>query len=258
VIARLRLGFHPAIPVVALILLGWYVVPGATHVPRYLFPPLSDVVSDFARLLADGTVLSQAAASLGRYVIAVALGTALGILVGFTLASSERAVRFFEPVLAFVQSIAGIAWIPLAIIWFGIGDAPLVFVVTNAVFFVVLANTAIGAQTVPRQYKDAVRTLGGSRWDVYRQVVLPGALASILVGMRLAVGFGWQSMVAAEVIAGGSGLGYLATSAGQRFDGATVVVAILSIGCLGFLINQLALRPLEIRTIERWGVVRAQ
>jgi ABC-type nitrate/sulfonate/bicarbonate transport system permease component len=256
--AIVRRLVHPTLPVLGLILLAWFVIPGAAHVPRYLFPPLSDVVADFGRLLANGTLVNAAVASLGRYLTAVALGTILGISGGLVLATSARAVAFFEPVLAFVQSIAGIAWMPLAIIWFGLGTPSLLFVVTNAVFFVVLTNTAIGVQTVPRLYKQAVRTLGGSSTDVYWHVIAPGALASILVGMRLAVGFGWQSMVAAEVIAGTSGLGYLATDAGQRFDGATVVVAILSIGILGYLINQLALRPIETRTIERWGLVRTQ
>jgi NitT/TauT family transport system permease protein/taurine transport system permease protein len=124
------------------------------------------------------------------------------------------------------------------------------------VFFIVLLNTTLGVQMIPPVARHAVRTLGGSDWVVLREVVIPGAVANVLTGLRLGLGFGWKALIAAELIAGGKGLGYMASEAGTRYESATIVVSIATIGLIWLLMDRLILRTLEVRTVERWGMVR--
>jgi NitT/TauT family transport system permease protein/taurine transport system permease protein len=257
-IARVRALAHPAIPVVALLLLFWWVLPLVAHVPNYVVPSLASTSAAVIANLVNGRLINEAIASLGRYLLGVGVGSALGIFVGLLLASSRPVALFIQPLIEFVRAIAGIAWLPLAVIWLGFGNPPLVFVIVNIVFFILVANTMHGVESVAKILRDMARTLGASHLEIYRDVILPGALPSILVGMRLAVGFGWQAAIAGEVLYGQNGLGFMATDAGSRFDTETLMAALLAIGFLGLLIIQFAIPPLEAQTIERWGIVRPE
>jgi NitT/TauT family transport system permease protein/taurine transport system permease protein len=214
------------------------------------------VVRAFIVLVEDGTLVSNMLSSLARLGVATVLGGLLGWIVGLGIARNRAVAVFVRPLVVFLQSIAGIAWVPLAIVWFGYGNGPTMFVVANVVFFIMLFNTIVGIQTIASKFEDAVRTLGGTRLDILKEVILPGSLANVLTGLRLGVSQGWQGLVAAEIIAGGAGLGYMAQSASQRYDTPTVLVAILTIGFLWLGLQRFILRPIEIRTIERWGLVR--
>lgn len=253
---RRRLRIPPSVFTVAGLLGIWWLAPTILHVPEYQLPSIGAVVGTARRLAADGTLLHHAVASLTRLFLALVVGGSLGVAAGLALATSARLTRFFEPLLLFFQAMAGIAWVPLAIIWFGIGAGPVLFVVANLAFFIMFFTTAVGVQTIPRVMRSAVQTLGGGSWAVLREVLIPGALAQVLGGLRLAVGYGWRSLVAAEIIAGGDGLGYLAGFSGQIYDSAGVVVAILTIGFCGVAIESLIVRPIERRTVVRWGMVR--
>jgi NitT/TauT family transport system permease protein/taurine transport system permease protein len=175
---------------------------------------------------------------------------------GIGIALDKHVAGFCEPLVIFFQSIAGIAWVPLAVIWFGFGQGTVIFVVANAVFFIVLFNTITGVQSVQPALKQVVLTLGGSGWDVLREVVLPGAMVNIFAGLRTGLAFGWRALVAAEMIAGNIGLGYMTLEAAQWYKSGVIVAGILVIGCLWLLMDRLLLRPIELRTVERWGLLR--
>lgn len=252
----LRRGFHPALIPLVVLVVTWLVLPKLFAIPDYKLPRLGEVVRTFIVVVKDGTLLSNMLSSLARLSIATVLGGVLGWIVGLGIARNRTIAVFLQPLVAFMQSIAGIAWVPLAIIWFGYGIGPTVFVVANGVFFIVLFNTVVGVQTIASKFEDVVRTLGGTRLDILKEVIVPGALANVLTGLRLGVSFGWRALVAAEIIAGSAGLGYMAESASQRYDTPTVLVSILTIGFLWLGLERFILQPIEARTVERWGLVR--
>jgi ABC-type nitrate/sulfonate/bicarbonate transport system permease component len=247
---------HPGYVPVILLVLAWSLLPQMAGVPEYKLPRPQSVLLAAYELSVNGVLLNQTLASLGNLARGFFVGAIPGIVIGLAVGSSNRIASFLEAPLTFFQSIAGVAWIPLAIIWLGFGQAPVIFVVANGVFFIILLNTTLGVRMIPPVVRQAVRTLGGNDWDVLREVVIPGAVANLLTGLRLGLGFGWKALIAAELIAGGKGLGYMANEAGQRYEGATIIVAIATIGAIWLLMDRLLLRTLEVRTVERWGMVR--
>ncbi len=195
-------------------------------------------------------------ASVRRLFIGIPVGVTTGLAVGFAVGRSQWVARFVEPIASLFIGISGLAWIPLAILWFGIGDAMVTFIVWNAVFFVVMLNTATGVRAVPLQQEQAIRTLGGERMTVLRQDVFPGALPHIMLGIRTGVGFAWRSLVAAELIGATLGLGQLIYSGMAFFRSDIVIGGCIMLGLLGLLTDRLILGPIERRTVERWGMLK--
>ncbi|MGI9598147.1 MAG: ABC transporter permease, partial [Acidimicrobiales bacterium] len=144
---------------------------------------------------------------------------------------------------------------PLAIAWFGIGTAMVVFIIWNAAFFLIFGNTVLGVRLVPQVLEDSLLTLGASRGQVLRQVIFPGAMPYVMSGLRSGLGFGWRAVIAAELVGATSGLGQWVFIA-QEFARADIIVAgALTIGLIGVIMDRVILAPLERRTIERWGLV---
>jgi NitT/TauT family transport system permease protein/taurine transport system permease protein len=242
------------IPIV-LIIVAWTLATRYLEIPSYKLPSPAKVLEEFWRQLSSGQLLSDAWTSIWRFCYASLAGAALAIPLGVGIALNRYVAAFFQPLVVFFQAIAGIAWVPLAIVWFGFGDRTVAFVVANAVFFIVLYNTMTGVMTIPRNLRNMVRTLGGSEWEVLRHVILPGALVNILLGLRLGLSFGWRALVAAEMISAAKGLGYRALDAAQYFKSATIIVGILTIGAIWLLMDRLLLQTIEKRTVGRWGLL---
>jgi taurine transport system permease protein len=181
----------------------------------------------------------------------VAMGLVLGVVMGLNRGVAE----FFEPLCSFLNAMSGIAWIPLALIWFGIGPKSVTFILWNSIFFLVLFNTMLGVKAVPRIFEHAVLTLGGSRWRVIRDVMLPGALPNIVLGLRMGISFGWRALIAAEMIGASSGLGFRIWDAASFHRSDIILGGIILIGLIWLCTDRLLLVPLERWTIERWGLV---
>jgi NitT/TauT family transport system permease protein/taurine transport system permease protein len=160
------------------------------------------------------------------------------------------------PLFRFFSVRAGIAWIPIATLWFGYGFGAITFVIFNAVFFVVAYNTLLGVSSIPLQLRNAAWSLGANRWNMLWEVLLPGALPNIVTGVRTGLGFAWRGLIAAEMIATNLGLGYMLFLARDFYRTELIVFGMIVIGILWLLIDRLVLAPLERRTIERWGLVR--
>jgi NitT/TauT family transport system permease protein/taurine transport system permease protein len=207
-------------------------------------------------LIKSGELVKSIWSSVSLLIYSSIIGVILAIPLGIGIALNKYVAGFFQPLVIFFQSIAGVAWVPLAIIWFGFGDVTVSFVVANGVFFIVLFNTMTGVMTIPQNLKHVVRTLGGSEWDVLVQVVLPGALVNILGGLRMGLAFGWRALVAAEMISSTQGLGYMTLDAAQYFKSETIIVGILVIGIIWLLMDHFLLQPLETRTVARWGLIK--
>ncbi len=250
----LQPGFLPVILVLGI----WIFLPYVDHLPPYKLPRLTQVTSNLWHLTQAGTLPGALGASLGRLAIAFVIGSVGGIVTGLAITLSDHLRNFLMPLIAFFNSIAGIAWIPMAIVWFGLGSGPVLFVIANNVFFIVLYNTIVGAEGIPKVMFDAVRVMGGtSRWVLIKEVLFPGALVGVLGGLRTGLAFGWRALIAVELIAASSGLGYLSIQASRVYDSATVVSVILVTGLAWLVMDRLLLRPVESRTVERWGIVQS-
>ncbi len=247
---------HLAVALVIALLVLWMLAARYVDIPAYKLPPPGAVLKEAWHLAASGELLENIAVSLYRLFYASAIGIILAIPLGVGIALNKTIAAFFQPLVVFFQSIAGIAWVPLAIIWFGFGDGAVAFVVANGVFFIVLFNTMTGVMTIPRSLSQVVKTMGGSEWDVLVQVILPGALVHILGGLRFGLAFGWRALVAAEMISATRGLGYMTLDAAQYFKSAVIIVGIFVIGFIWLLMDRLILQPIERRTVGRWGLIQ--
>lgn len=208
-----------------------------------------------------GEYLTNVWASVQRLFWGFVFAAVTGIIVGIAAGLSKRVSAFLGPLTTFMNAISGIAWIPLAIAWFGISTSPFsgmtIFIIWNAAFFLIFGNTMLGVRLVPQVLEDSLYTLGASRMQAIRQAIIPGAMPYIMSGLRSGLGFGWRAVIAAELVGATSGLGQWIFIA-QEFSRADIIVAgALTIGAIGMAMDRWLLAPLERRTVERWGLVGA-
>lgn len=196
-------------------------------------------------------------ASLRRLFIGFLVAAVTGVAAGIVAGLSRKFAEFIGPLVTAMNAISGIAWIPLAIAWFGIGQGMVVFIVWNGAFFLIFGNTVLGVRMVPEVLERSLQTLGASRAHTLRHVTFPGALPHIMSGLRSGLGFGWRAVIAAELVGASSGLGQWIFIA-QEFSRSDIIVAgALTIGIIGLIMDRGLLAPLERRTIERWGLVES-
>jgi taurine transport system permease protein len=240
----------------AVLLLLWAVLVPYFQVNPRLFPQLGAVVDAGIEAVGDGTLLAHVGASLLRVMVGTALALLLAIPLGVAMGVSAAVSTFLTPLFRFFSVLAGIAWIPIATLWFGYGFGAITFVIFNAVFFIVTYNTLLGVATIPKPIRNAAASLGAGRWSMLTEVLLPGALPNIVTGIRTGLGFAWRGLIAAEMIATNVGLGYMLFVARDFYRTEVIVLGMIVIGVLWLLIDRLLLAPLERATIERWGMVQ--
>lgn len=245
-----------ALPLIALVVL-WAIVVRAFDVNPRLFPGVGAVGAAAIESIADGSLLAHVAASMWRVLVGTVLALVVAIPMGIAMGVSPGISSFFTPIFRFFSVLAGIAWIPIATLWFGYGFGAIVFVIFNAVFFVVTYNTLLGVASIPMPLRHAAASLGAGPWQLVTQVLLPGALPNIVTGIRTGLGFAWRGLIAAEMIATNVGLGYMLFVARDFYRTEVIVFGMIVIGVLWLLIDRLLLVPLERATMERWGMVRA-
>ena len=223
------------------VLLGWSAVTHFGLVNAFLLPSPGAALATGLELARSGTLWGDTIASLTRVLIGfvVALSTAvpLGILMGLL----RRVNYLVDPLIELIRPVPPIAIIPLAMLWFGIGEESKIFLIAFGSFFPILLNTLAGLRAIDPTHVRAIKTLGASRWQVIRRVVIPAAFPQIVVGARLGIAMGFIVLVAAELIAADSGLGYLIEDARRRFATDAVLVGIVVIGVIGLALNQLML-----------------
>jgi NitT/TauT family transport system permease protein len=225
----------------------WAVVWSGTTV----FPMPMDVVRGMQELSQKGLLMRYVSDSLLRVAVGYLLAVGLGIPAGLALGWYPKAASAFNPVIQILRPISPLAWIPLAIIWFGVGNTSAMFLIFLSSFFPVVVATVNGVRNVPPMFRDAGRNFGLSPEALLRRVVFPAALPQVLVGLRIALGIAWLVVVAAEMIAVDSGLGYLiidSRNAGKRYD--LVVAGMILIGLIGLALD------IGIRRMEKWKSVR--
>ena len=243
------------LPFAVLLVLWAVLIPWFNVNPR-LFPTLGSVVAAGIESIRDGTLPAHIGASLLRVFVGTVLALAAAIPLGVLMGVSPAVSAFLTPLFRFFSVLAGIAWIPIASLWFGYGFGAITFVIFNAVFFIVTYNTLLGVSTIPLHVRNAAASLGAGRTAMLTEVLLPGALPNIVTGIRTGLGFAWRGLIAAEMIATNVGLGYMLFVARDFYRTEVIVLGMIVIGVLWLLLDRLLLAPLERRTIERWGMVQ--
>jgi taurine transport system permease protein len=253
-LAPLR-GLFVLLPFAALVAV-WWLVKGAADLPDQVLVSPARVADAFYVLVARGVLIDYASASLGMIGIATLVSMLIGVPVGFALGASPYAARALEGFLRFFQGVSGISWLPLAIIWLGFSRETTLAIVIYTLIVPIIFNTMLGVRAVPANFVLALSALGAGRLRIAKDVYLPGALPSIVVGLRLGMGYGWRALIAAEMLVRRGGLGDLIF--GARTFGQTdrIMAGMVVIGALYILVDRLLVQPVERLTIARWGVLR--
>jgi sulfonate transport system permease protein len=214
---------------------------------RVLPAPL-EVIETAVRLTLSGELLVNAGVSAARAIAGLIVGGTIGFALGLANGLSRRWESVTDTSLQMIRNIPNLALIPLVILWFGIGEEAKLFLVALGVMFPIYVNTYLGVRTADAQLVEMGRTYGMSGWTLFRRVILPGALPSIFVGLRSALGIMWLTLIVAETIAASSGLGHMAMEARDFLEIDIVVLAILIYALLGKLAD-VATRFLERRML---------
>jgi NitT/TauT family transport system permease protein len=253
VISRV-LKIVPPILLIAALIAVWWIVIAAKDSP--IFPTPWQVVTGAWELVKDGTLLDHIEASLFRVGIGFGLAFLVAIPLGLWMGWVSGAYNTLNPLFQMLRPISPIAWIPIAILWFGVGDVSPIFLIFISSVFPMVVQTTAGVRTIDRRYLRAAANFGVSRWVLFRRVVIPAVMPEIIVGMRIGIGVAWLVVVAAEMIALHSGLGYLimdSRNAGNRYD--LVIASMIIIGVIGLLLDGTT-RLLERQKTVKWRYVR--
>ena len=241
--------------ITTLVLVGlWFLVTGLGWVKPLFLPSPAAVWNKFIIASTDGVASSTLAehtwASLWRVLSAFALATITAIPVGILMGVSRIARGIFDPIIEFYRPLPPLAYLPLVIIWLGIGEFSKIFLIFLAIFAPMAIAARAGVRSVPIEPMHAAYAMGANQEQVIRHVVLKGALPEIFTGMRIGLGVGWTTLVAAEMVAATEGLGFMVLNAAQFLDSATVIMGIIVIGIFAFGFD-LLIRYLE-RALIPW------
>ncbi|WP_119964952.1 aliphatic sulfonate ABC transporter permease SsuC [Simplicispira lacusdiani] len=230
---------------VALVTL-WQVAAQWGWLSSRVLPAPLDVVRAAGVLAASGELWTHVQVSAGRALTGLAIGGGLGLVLGLLTGSARWAEALLDTSIQMVRNIPALALIPLVILWFGIDEAAKLFLIAVSVFFPIYLNTFHGIRGVDPGLIEMGRTYGLNRWQLYRQIILPGALSSILVGLRFSLGLMWVILIVAETISAQAGIGYLTMNAREFLQTDIVLVGILLYALLGKLADWFA------KALERW------
>jgi NitT/TauT family transport system permease protein len=240
----------PAATVIAILIAMWWLVIVMSH--SAIFPTPWQVVTGTLELARDGTLWSDIGASLMRVGVGFLLAVSIAVPLGLWMGWIKGAFSTLNPIFQILRPISPIAWIPIAILWFGVGDASPIFLIFMSSVFPMVVQTTAGVHTIERRYLRAAENFGVSRYTLFSRVIIPAVLPQIIVGMRIGLGVAWLVVVAAEMIALRSGLGYLiidSRNAGNRYD--LVIGGMVIIGLIGLSLDG-AMRLMEGLRLVKW------
>jgi NitT/TauT family transport system permease protein len=244
----------PPVLVIALLIAIWWIIVARSDTP--IFPTPWQVATGAWGLVQDGSLWVHIEASLFRVGIGFSLAFLVAIPLGLWMGWVAGAFYTLNPLFQMLRPISPIAWIPVAILWFGVGDISPIFLIFISSVFPMMVQTTVGVRTIDRRYLRAAANFGVSRSVLFREVVIPAVLPEIIIGMRIGIGVAWLVVVAAEMVALNSGLGFLimdSRNAGNRYD--LVIASMIIIGLMGLLLDG-GTRMLERMKTVQWRYVR--
>lgn len=232
------------LPLVSLaaILLLWELTARHSGWSAQVFPSPSKVMRGMGELIVNGMLWRHSVASLFRVTAGFYLAVIFAIPLGILLGRMETFNLMLNPVIQFLRPISPLAWIPLAVLWFGIGDKPAVFLIFLACFFPLVVATAIAARAINPVYFQVAANFKFTRWETIAKIIIPAIMLNVLTALRLTVGIGWLVVVAAEMLAVRSGLGYLILDSRNALRMDYVMVGMMMIGLIGIVLDDLMRR----------------
>jgi len=233
------------------VLLLWQALAGLGIINSFLLPAPTDVVIALWKLAQDGTLFLHLAASLKRIVFGYLLACAIGLPLGFLCGWSRTASELIRPIIEALRPVPPLAWVPIAILWFGLGDMSAYFLVFLGCVFPLFFGAYTAVRSIDRNQINAALCLGASRKLLFVDVLFPAALPIMMPNLRLALGIGWMCVVTAELIAAQTGLGYLIQQSRMLFQINNVVAGMVAIGIVGFIMSA-AVEKIE-RHVNAWS-----
>lgn len=230
------------------LLITWEIASRTGLLPKVLLPAPFDVALAAVKAVAHGGLLAHLGVSALRAAVGLTIGSAIGLALGLLTGISRKLQLVLDTPLQMLRAVPALALVPLVILWFGLGETAKLFIVSVTVVFPVYLNTFHGVRSVDPQLVEMARTYRVSGWRLYREIILPGALPSILVGLRFALGISWLVLIVAETIGATQGLGYVAMNAREFMQMDMLVLTIVLWAILGKLADVFA-RALEARLL---------
>lgn len=222
--------------------------------PESMIPGPLSVANEIYLGLIDLSLIKDIGASFRHLFIGLACSLVIGTILGVLLAKVKTLDETLGSMILALQSVPSIVWVPLAIIWFGFGEASIIFVVIIGGTFVMTMNMRIGIKNVPPLYLKAARTMGSGGFDLFFKVVIPAAIPHAVTGVKLAWAFSWRALMAAELLSTGPGLGYTLSYASDFNNMSLVIGIIIIIGAIGSIVDQLVFQRIENNVLKRWGL----
>lgn len=234
----------------------WALASGSGLVSVKFLPGPGAVLEELARLTREpyaGSVLqTHLLASLQKFFVSFLLGAVVGVPLGLLMGRFRPMDKLIGPLFEGLRFIPPIAWVPFSILWLGTGFMAPVLVIFAGVFSSCVVNAYSGAKLADKAVLEAAQTLGAGRWITLTEVLIPAALPQIVAGLRIGAGFGWQSLIGAELIVGSTGLGYLIIQGESNLTSTVVIAGMVAIGVVGAAIDYV-MRKIEARIRRNWG-----
>ncbi len=247
-IATKKIAFYAGIIVV------WQIVFSLNIWSVHIFPSPVQVAQDLAYGVADGSLIFAIATSMWRLVVGLIISIAGGITLGIFMARIESVNQTIGSLVLGLQSVPSVAWVPLALLWFGLTDAGIIFVTVASSLFAVTINTYSGMKNVPTSYIAAARNMGASGVQLITHVMLPAAFPYLISGFKQGWAFAWRGVIGAEIIFSFLGLGFLLNVGRELNDISQVIATMLVIMVIGILIDGLVFKKIERKVMSRWGL----
>jgi NitT/TauT family transport system permease protein len=236
---------------------AYEIVARSGYFPAVLLPTLAGVARALVGMISDGTLVQHAGATLARVLAGFAAAVVAGVPLGIAMARSRRVENFVLPLASALMPIPSLAWVPVFILWFGLGDAVTVAIVFYAALFPMMLNTWTGVRAVNPLWLRAAQAMGAGEHALFWKVIIPGASPLIITGLRQAFVRSWIAVVGAEMLAASDwGLGWIIFDAKEFLNADVMLASLAVIGAIGYVFERLVFGSLERFTVLRWGMVR--
>ncbi len=235
------------------ILILWQFLANQEIWPEYLLPALSSVIETMIDQIQQGTLFNAIIVSTQRLLVGFTIASSLGFVIGMLLALLPTADEAFSPFILALQSVPSVVWLPLALLWFSLGEQAIIAVIILGATWNMVSTTTSGLKNIDPTYLKAARTLGASKLSVFRKVMLPASVPHLITGLRFSWAFSWRALMAGELIGGGSGLGQMLMW-GRDMGNMSLVIGIIAIiGAFGFISDNYIFKNIEDLVLKRWG-----
>ena len=254
--ARWRVIWRNAFPFIVVGLI-WEAVARAGVFPAKLFPTIETIAAAFWRLTMNGILLHHAFDTIWRLLAGFAISAIVGVAIGILMGRLRRAEDICLPLVSMLAPIPGIAWAPLFLLWFGLGNRPAILLVGFVSLFPIIFNTWTGVKAVKEIWVRSAQAMGADDRRLFVNVIVPGALPYILTGLRLGLAQAWRTLVGVEMLASVPwGLGWMIFGAREFLNTDVMLSGVFVIGVLGLLLEKLVFQKLEEFTVMRWGMMK--